>query len=85
MLFLSFVGYGVAAPKVLIAALQHLAAGIVTCAVAVELMPIISDAPNDLANTAAISIGFVLGIALFLLLGEFCEAWRRPSRAAPSS
>ena len=36
MLVLSFVGYGVAAPKVLIAALQHLAAGIVLSAVAVE-------------------------------------------------
>ena len=79
MLVLSFVGYGVAAPKVLIAALQHLAAGIVTCAVAVELVPIISDAPNDLANTAAITVGFVLGIALFLLLGEFCEVEDPPT------
>ena len=56
-----------------------------------ELVPIISDAPNDLANTAAITVGFVLGIALFLLLGEFCEVEDpptpvvAPAEPAPSS
>ena len=80
MLFLSFVGYGVRSKSA-----HRRAAGIVTCAVAVELVPIISDAPNDLANTAAISIGFVLGIALFLLLGEFCEVEDPPTPVVPAA
>ena len=57
----------------LMSAMQHLAAGVVLSAVAVELLPVISNAPNDLVTTAAITTGFFLGIACFLLIGKFCS------------
>lgn len=73
MLLLSIVGMGVRVPLVHISAMQHLAAGIVLCAVAVELCPIISDSPNDPTTIGAICVGFSAGIALFLALSTFCE------------
>mmetsp|Transcript_250 Transcript_250/g.766 ORF Transcript_250/g.766 Transcript_250/m.766 type:complete len:309 (-) Transcript_250:148-1074(-) len=61
-------------PVLFVAAMQHLAAGIVLSAVAVELVPEISEAENNSANNLAIVVGFVLGVGLFLFVGKFCEA-----------
>jgi len=74
MLFMSIAAYKLEVPNVFVAAMQHLAAGIVLSAMAVELVPIISAAPQTLACTMGISGGFLGGIGLFLLLGNFCEA-----------
>jgi ZIP family zinc transporter len=73
MLIFSVAVYGLTVPVRIMSALQHLAAGIVLSAVAVELVPIINEAPRDAANNAAIVVGFMGGIALFLVLGAFCE------------
>lgn len=74
MLLLSLMGYRYAAmlaPR-FVAAMQHLAAGIVLCAVAIELCPILVEAPNDVATTGGILVGFALGVIVFVLLGIFC-------------
>lgn len=70
---MSILMFSVQAPVRLIAALQHLAAGIVLSAVAVELVPLISAAPTTAPNIGGIIVGFFVGIGLFLLLGAFCE------------
>ena len=82
MLFLSFVGYGVA-PMLAPRTAAHARAAVlgppavVTCrslGVAEPAAHHPDAEPNDLAFTDdAIAIGFVLGIAVFLLLAEFCE------------
>ena len=73
MMLLSLVAINVQVPVKIVSALQHLAAGIVLSAVAVELVPPILDAPDDLATTFGMTVGFVLGITLFLALGKFCS------------
>jgi ZIP family zinc transporter len=73
MLALSLAAYKLEVPVLIVAAMQHLAAGIVLSAMAVELVPIISAAPQDLPCTIGITSGFIGGIGLFLLLGNFCE------------
>ena len=47
-----------------VASMQHLAAGIVLSAVAVELVPVITDAESTAGNIAGITLGFVFGVAL---------------------
>ena len=53
-------------PVLFVASMQHLAAGIVLSAVAVELVPVITDAESTAGNIAGITLGFVFGVALFL-------------------
>lgn len=72
MLFTSLLALSMKVPVVVAAAMQHLAAGIVLSAVAVELVPQILAAPNDLATSAGMTLGFVAGIAFFLALSKFC-------------
>jgi len=72
MLVMSALVYVVSVPKEAVRAMQHLAAGIVLSAVAVELVPILSAAPADAPNIIAIVVGFTAGVALFLLIGRFC-------------
>ena len=72
MLLLAFLAFLISPPPVLVAALQHLAAGIVLSAVAVELVPVISNAPSTWANNLSITVGFVLGVALFVSVGTLC-------------
>ena len=66
ILMAGFVNY-VKVPGMIEAALQHLAAGIVFSAVAVELVPIIDAAPKS--QIWAICVGFFVGIGTFLVLG----------------
>ena len=73
MLLLSLFALSVRVPDVVVSALQHLAAGIVLSAVAVELVPGIMAAPSDAMTTAGMTIGFVAGIGMFLVLGKFCS------------
>lgn len=73
MLLMSYAGYALTVPPMFMSAMQHLAAGLVTCAVAVELCPIVSAAPNDAPTIFAIVVGFFGGLAIFLLLGAYCE------------
>ena len=73
MLLLSYAGYALTVPPMFMSAMQHLAAGLVMCAVAVELCPIVSAAPNDAPTILAIVVGFFGGLAIFLLLGAYCE------------
>lgn len=61
-------------PVLFVSAMQHLAAGIVLSAVAVELVPIISEAESTSANIFGITLGFTAGVALFITVGKFCEA-----------
>jgi len=72
MLLMSAVVFVVDVPKVAVRAMQHLAAGIVLSAVAVELVPIISDAPSDADVIAGIVVGFTCGVGLFLTLAKVC-------------
>merc|ERR1712176_1540965 len=58
-------------PKTVTAMFQHFAAGIIICAVAVELLPIITRRNNGGA-IAGMIIGFVVGVALMILLRMFC-------------
>ena len=51
-------------PVLFVASMQHLAAGIVLSAVAVELVPVITDAEWTAGNIAGITLGFVFGVAL---------------------
>jgi len=74
MMFMSFAAYGVKVPTRLLAAFQHLSAGLLISSVAVELVPTIMGAPRDLLNTTAIVLGFVGGTASFFALGAFCGA-----------
>lgn len=74
MMAFSLVAINVVVPVPIVAALQHLAAGIVLSAVAIELLPPILDAPDDALTTFCMTVGFVLGVAFFLLLGAFCHA-----------
>ena len=61
-------------PVLFVASMQHLAAGIIVLsAVAVELVPVITDAESTAGNIAGITLGFVFGVALFLIVGKFCE------------
>ena len=46
------------------------AAGIVLSAVAVELVPIISEAESTSANIFGITLGFTAGVALFITVGK---------------
>ena len=46
-------------PVLFVASMQHLAAGIVLSAVAVELVPVITDAESTAGNIAGITLGFV--------------------------
>ena len=73
MLLLSYAGYAHTVSPMFMSAMQHLAAGLVMCAVAVELCPIVSAAPNDAPTILAIVVGFFGGVAIFLLLGTYCE------------
>lgn len=74
MLGLSFIGYGAAVPIRLLAAFQHLAAGLLISSVAVELVPLMIAAPRGAASTTAIVFGFVGGTAAFFALGAYCSA-----------
>jgi len=67
MLLMSLLVLKLKVPTIIVAALQHLAAGIVLSAVAVELIPVINNAPSN--QTWAIIVGFLLGIGSFLGLG----------------
>ena len=73
MLLCSLIGYGATVPIRLLAAFQHLAAGLLVSSVAVELIPPIMAAPNDLLTSAAIVSGFVGGTAAFFALGAYCS------------
>ena len=68
MLGMSFLAIGLQVPDMFTAALQHLAAGIVLSAVAVELVPKILEAPDDAGTTLGMTVGFFFGISLFLLI-----------------
>lgn len=72
MLLCSLVGYGVTVPIRLLAAFQHLAAGLLVSSVAVELVPPIMEAPNDLRSNLAIIGGFIGGTVAFFALGAYC-------------
>jgi len=72
MFLMSLAAMKIAVPKKLVAGFQHLAAGIVMSAVAVELVPMVLHSPNTSGNLAGMIIGFTLGITVFLLLGVFC-------------
>jgi len=74
MFLLSLLATAVKVPVLAAASLQHLAAGIVMSAIAVELVPPISEAPFDFATTMGMTIGFTVGISFFLLLRKFCDA-----------
>lgn len=67
MLLVSLLAYKFTMPPLGVAALQHLAAGIVTSAVAVELVPLVMVQPKS--HIWAIVVGFSMGIGFFLLLG----------------
>ena len=74
MMAFSLVAINVVVPVPIVAALQHLAAGIVLSAVAIELLPPILEAPDDALTTLCMTVGFMLGVAFFLLLAAFCHA-----------
>ena len=72
MLLCSLIGYGTSVPIRLLAAFQHLAAGLLVSSVAVELVPPIMEAPNDFKSNVAIIGGFVGGTVAFFALGAYC-------------
>ena len=74
MLLCSLIGYGATVPIKLLAAFQHLAAGLLVSSVAVELIPPIMAAPNTPLINACIVGGFVGGTAAFFALGTYCSA-----------
>ena len=84
MTAMSFLVYGVEPSTNAMSGFQHLAAGIVLSAVAVELMPLIMSAPNDVYHTGGIIVGFLAGIATFLSLGAFCEKEDEEDAEEPS-
>lgn len=51
-----------------LAAMQHLAAGLVTAAVAAEVLPEVMAARGDARATAAVAGGFIAGVCVMLLL-----------------
>jgi len=71
MLALSLIAFAIVVEPTLVAALQHLAAGIVLSAVAVELVPTILASPRDFSTTFGMTVGFFCGIAFFLVLSKF--------------
>jgi len=73
MFLMSLMAMKVTVPVRVVAGFQHLAAGIVMSAVAVELVPMVMQSQNTNANIAGMVIGFMLGISTFLLIGAFCE------------
>ena len=68
MLMASILALSVRVPVHVVSAMQHLAAGIVLSAVAVELVPEILAAPTDIATTFGMTVGFVFGIVALLLV-----------------
>ena len=64
MLIMSALVFVIEVPKTVVRCFQHLAAGIVLSAVAVELVPIISEAPNDMPNILGIVGGFTVGVTV---------------------
>lgn len=73
MLLLGALAYWIKLPKLVAPALQHLAAGIVLSAVAVELVPTITAAPNTPDMIGAITGGFLFGVCFFIAIGNFCH------------
>lgn len=67
MLIGSFLVYIWQPKKLYVSAMQHLAAGIVLAAIAVELIPPITKRKNA-ASVAGVIIGFVIGVALMILM-----------------
>mmetsp|Transcript_23575 Transcript_23575/g.52967 ORF Transcript_23575/g.52967 Transcript_23575/m.52967 type:complete len:347 (-) Transcript_23575:428-1468(-) len=59
-------------PKMIAHALQHLAAGIVLCAISTELIPPLSQA-NDSQSIIGLILGFCLGVATMISLSIFLE------------
>jgi len=57
MLVMSLLAFAISVPPIVVSALQHLAAGIVLSAVAMELMPVLMEAKNDLLTTVSMTIG----------------------------
>ena len=68
MLVASLLALSVTVPTRIVSAMQHLAAGIVLSAVAVELVPPILMAPNDAYTLVAMTLGFLAGIGTLLLV-----------------
>lgn len=68
MLVASFLALSVKIPVHVVSAMQHLAAGIVLSAVAVELVPEILEAPSDPATVCGMTFGFIAGIGVLLLV-----------------
>ena len=68
MLFMSLVAYKLQVPTDVMSAFQHLAAGLLVSAVAVELVPTLLEAPNDIPTLLAIVGGFAGGIGILMLL-----------------
>ena len=63
-------------PKAIAHAMQHLAAGIMICAIAMELVPPMRRA-KDLSNVLALVLGFSLGVLVMVALSIFlheCES-----------
>ena len=58
--------------KMLAYALQHLAAGIILCAIATELVPPLS-AAKGLRSTVGIGVGFTAGVAMMIGLSLFLQ------------
>ena len=85
MMFCSLIGYGVTVPVKLLAAFQHLAAGLLISSVAVELVPPIMQAPNDLKSNVAIVCGFVGGTVAFFALGAYCGAPEEDEESADAA
>mmetsp|Transcript_18566 Transcript_18566/g.22813 ORF Transcript_18566/g.22813 Transcript_18566/m.22813 type:complete len:301 (-) Transcript_18566:269-1171(-) len=61
-------------PENVVSGMQHFAAGIVICAVAMELMPPVIEADATVSNMVAISIGFFVGVMLMFAMETFCES-----------
>lgn len=57
----------------LVAAMQHFAAGIVVCAISMELMPPILEARGDLSVVTTITVGFFLGVFCVFIFDSLCE------------
>ena len=72
LLITSFLAISMKVSSTVVSGMQHLAAGIVLSAVAVELVPEILNAPSDFSTTCGMTIGFASGIGVLLLLSNFC-------------
>jgi len=73
MFLMSIMAMYISVPVKVVAGFQHLAAGIVMSAIAVELVPMVMESENTNANIAGMIIGFMAGISAFLIIGAFCE------------